>query len=78
MLMHHDPDEWESVSESVPCTTCDGDLLKCNGACNGRISFGMRRRSDEDVRRIKAERLAKHEADVLAEAEAILARRGLI
>lgn len=78
MRIHHDPDEWESYSESTPCSTCGGDLAKCNGACTGSTTFGLRRRPADDVRRIKAERQAKHEAEILAQADAIRARRSAI
>lgn len=70
-----DEDEWETVCESRPCSSCGGDLRKCNGHCNGMGSMGQRRRAPEDVARIKAEKRRVHEAAILAEADAIRARR---
>lgn len=77
--MHHsyDPDEYETVSESRPCTACNGDITKCNGMCNGMSSIGQRRRAPEEVIRIKAERGRKEEDEILAKAEAIKAARSI-
>jgi hypothetical protein len=76
MWTRHDPDEWEMVSHSVPCTHCGGNLSKCRGGmCNGSSGMGMQRRKPEEVARIRAERLRKEEDEILARAEAILARR---
>lgn len=73
----HDPDEWETVSHSRPCTSCGGDLGKCRGVgCNGSFGVGQRRRSSAEVAKIKAEKLKAHEDAVLAEADAIRARLG--
>lgn len=75
MHILHDPDEWETVSTYQPCTVCGGDLTKCNGACNGSASFGLKRRDPTEVAKIKAEKQRRHEDEVLAEAAAIVARR---
>lgn len=75
MRIHYDEDEYETVVTSRPCTACGGDLKKCNGGCNGMASMSSVRRAHEEVRRIKAERQQKYEDAVLAEAEAIKARR---
>lgn len=74
----HDPDEWESVWTHTPCASCGGDMSKCNGLCSGSSGFGTRRRDPADVARIKAEKRAAHEEAVLAEADAIRARRAAL
>lgn len=75
MRIYHDPDEWEPVTESRPCTRCHGDLSKCDGGCNGMASYGLQRRPPGEVARIKAERRKREEDEILARAEAIKARR---
>lgn len=60
-----DLDEWETVTES-------GSY----GHGMGWATCGRRRRAPDEVARIKAEKLAEHEEAVLAEADAIRARRG--
>lgn len=77
MRIYYDPDEYETVIESRPCTTCNGDSSKCNGGCNGSTSLGRRRRAPEEVAKIKAEKQRAHEEAVLAEAAAIMAMRSL-
>lgn len=75
----HDPDEWEPVSTSTPCTVCGGNISKCQGGrCNGSFGMGMRRRDPAAVAKIKAERLRKQEDEILAKADAIRARRAEI
>lgn len=76
MRILYDPDEWETITESRTCTSCGGDRSKCDGGCNGMFSLGQRRRDPAEVAKIKAERQRKHEEAVLAEADAIRARRG--
>jgi hypothetical protein len=76
MRMLHDPDEYETVVESRACTRCNGDRNKCDGGCNGMFGIGQRRRSTEEVARIKAERRRADEDRILSEADAIRARRG--
>lgn len=75
MMMVHDPDEYEIVSHSRVCTACQGDLRKCNGACNGMAGYSMVRRSDEEIGFLKAKRQTESETDILAQADAIRARR---
>ena len=78
MHMLYDEDEYETVVHSRPCTTCGGNLVKCRGiGCNGSSGIGSRRRSDEEIRIIKARRRTESEDAILAEAEAIRARRSL-
>lgn len=76
--MHHlyDEDEWELVSHHRTCSACNGDLRKCNGACNGMSGYSMVRRSPKEIAKIKAERARKREDAILIEADAIRARRG--
>jgi hypothetical protein len=77
MHILYDEDEWETVSTSRPCTTCQGDRRKCHGVgCNGMASIGSRRRAPEEVAKIKAERRRKEEDEILAKAAAIRFRRG--
>jgi hypothetical protein len=78
MYTLYDPDEFETVTTSRRCTTCDGDHRRCKGwGCNGSFSIGSRRRSPEEVAKIRAEKQRQHEDAILAEAEAIRRRRGL-
>lgn len=71
----YDEDEFESVVQSRPCTTCGGDMRKCDGGCNGYMIVSSRRRSPEKIAKIKAERERQREDAILAEAEAIRIRR---
>lgn len=77
MHMLYDPDEWETVVDSRLCTACGGDLRKCDGRCNGMTSYGQRRRTPEEVAKIKEAKQHEHERNVLAEADAIRARRSV-
>jgi hypothetical protein len=74
--MFHDEDEYETVIHSRPCTACNGDTRKCNGACNGSAGYSLVRRKPEEIKRIKAEKQRKREDAILAEADAIRGRRG--
>jgi hypothetical protein len=75
MHVIYDEDEYETVSETRPCSTCKGDPRECHGVgCDGSSSIGSRRRSPEEVKAIK-EAKRKHEDAVLAAAEAIKIRR---
>jgi hypothetical protein len=76
MHMIYDEDEFETIVTTRPCTSCGGDLGKCRGVgCNGSSGVGSRRRAPDEVKAIKAERQRKHEDAILAEADAIMARR---
>lgn len=76
MYFLYDEDEFETITESRPCTSCGGNLGKCRGVgCNGSFGIGSRRRSKEEVAEIKAKRQREHEDAILAEADAIRARR---
>lgn len=70
-----DEDEMETFVTTRACTSCGGDLSKCDGGCNGSISIGSRRRPAYEVARIKAERRRKEEDEILAKADAIRAMR---
>lgn len=79
MHIHFDEDEWEAVSEHRPCS-CGGypGGDRCvPGMCNASSSYTMRRRDPAEVKRIKAERERKREDEILAQAEAIKARRAI-
>lgn len=75
MRINYDPDEYKGVHTHRPCTVCNGDLRKCNGGCNGSSSWSSVRRTDEEIREIKAKRRREHEDEILREAELIKARR---
>ncbi len=68
-----DPDTYEQVCDSRPCTACQGG--SCTGMCNGSFSVGRRQRSAEEIAAIRAERLRREEDDVLTRAAEITARR---
>lgn len=67
MSILYDPDEWETVIETG---------FYGNGM--GWGTCGQRRRPPEDVARIRAEKQKAHEEAVLAEADAIRARRAAL
>ena len=74
----YDEDEYETISTSRPCTSCGGDLGKCRGiGCNGSSGITSRRRSPEEVAKIKAKRQRDYEDAILAEAALIEYRRSL-
>ena len=71
MFIFHDPDEWETVSESKTTGTMFGVPM---GSC----SFGQRRRDPSEVAKIKEGKRIAQENEILAEADAIRARRATI
>lgn len=78
MHILHDEDALETVVHSRPCTSCSGDLGKCRGVgCNGSFGVGSRSRPAAEIAAIKAARLREHEVAILAEADAIRARRSV-
>lgn len=77
MRIFHDEDEWETRIEHRPCTSCDGNLRKCNGACNGMSGYSLVRRDPGEVKKIKAENIRAREDAILAQAAVIRARRHL-
>lgn len=74
MHMFHDPDEYDMVSSHRACTACKGDNRKCNGMCNGLSGYSLVRRTPEKIAKVKADKLRRHEDDILALADAIRAR----
>jgi len=78
MLIHHDPDEWETVSESYVCSFHQHNPGLPFAACCCSVIQSMRRRDPAIVAKIKADRMREHEDAVLAEAELIKARRGMV
>lgn len=73
-----DEDEWETIVESRQCTACGGHMRKCvGGRCNGSFGVKQIRRPHSEVMKIKALRERQREDTVLAEADAIRARREL-
>lgn len=75
MYIHHDPDEWEVVTTSRACTSCQGDMRRCNGACNGSASYILKRRDPREIAKIKEQKRREHEDKILIEAELIRRRR---
>lgn len=71
----HDPDEWTTKVENHPCGHCQGDMRRCNGMCTGSTLYALVRRPQAEIDAIKAEKSRKHDADILAEADAIRARQ---
>lgn len=69
-----DLDLYVADIRSTPCTICHGDMGKCNGGCNGSISYSLKPRDPAEVNRIKEGRQKKHDLEVLREAAAIIAR----
>lgn len=78
MHIHFDEDEYETVTESRPCTGCNGDRNKCHGQCNGYASISSRRRPEHEIRAIKDARRIARENEIIAEAAAIKVRRGWV
>ena len=66
--MLYDPDEWEAVVDHQSYGTFSGHPI-------GMSSYGQRRRSPEEVARIKAKKQRANDDAILAEADAIRARR---
>jgi len=78
MYTIYDEDEFETITHHRPCTNCGGNLGRCRGVgCNGSFGIGSRRRAPDEIRAIKERRRLEHEDAILAEAEAIRARRGI-
>lgn len=75
MLMFHDPDEFETVSEYRICGYHAEWPGRTYAGCTCTASFSQRRRSPEDVASIKAKRRREEEDDILARAETIKASR---
>lgn len=72
---YYDPDEWETVSESYPCSC--GGIQNCDGMCDGVTLLSQRRRTPEQIAAIKAEKLRQYEETILREADAIRALRAI-
>lgn len=64
MWIYHDPDEWETVIKNESYGTLWGVPM---GSC----SMGYRRRTLEEVAKIKAEKVAAYDKAILVEAEMI-------
>ena len=78
MLYHHDPDEWETVTASHMCPYHqEHGSSAIYAGCTCHFSSGLRRRDPAEVAKIKAQKLREHEDRILAEAEAIRARRAI-
>jgi hypothetical protein len=75
MYYHHDPDEYEAISTSVVCEFHKNNPGKMTPICMCSGSWGLRRRSPEEVAQIKNERRLREEDKILARAEIIKAAR---
>lgn len=76
MHILHDEDEYELIIHNRVCTSCNGDLRKCRGVgCNGSGGYSLVKRPFSEVVKIKAKREKEREDAILAEADAIRARR---
>jgi hypothetical protein len=72
----YDPDEYEYHSTFTPCPFHEkypGSGMVAGCTCSA--SAGHRRRSDDEIKLIKERKLRYHEDLILAQAEAIKARR---
>lgn len=78
MLIRHDPDEWEPVSEHHVCPYHEAhpEDVAWPG-CTCASYYGNRRRAPEEVARIKAEKRRLEEDEILARAKIIRAHRRL-
>jgi hypothetical protein len=77
MLIHHDPDEWETVTTSHMCPFHERHPGEAFAGCTCSASVSQHRRDPADVAKIKARKRREHEDRILAEAEAIRARRAV-
>lgn len=77
MLILHDPDEWEAVSSQHTCVFHQMFPGEAFAGCTCSVGYGQRRRDPAEVSKIKAEKQRQHEEKILAEADAIRARRNL-
>ena len=70
-----DPDEFEPVVSRHTCRFHEENPGEFFAGCTCSCSYSQRRRSREDVAKIKAERRRKEEDRILAQAELIKAMR---
>lgn len=75
MIIHHDEDLYESVYSHRTCPFHERNPGKTYAGCGCSSSWGQRLRSPEEVAAIKARRQREREDGILAEADAIRARR---
>lgn len=76
MLIYHDPDRYETISETRTCpyhTENPGKQPYAGCTCSGMIY--QRAVSEEEYQRRRDERIRKEEDETLARAEAIKAKR---
>lgn len=76
MLIYHDPDEHETVITRHICPLHKANPGKTYAGCTCSSSIGSRRRSPDEVAAIKGKRRREEEDAILAQADAIRARRG--
>lgn len=75
MLIHYDPDEYETVSEHRTCPFHERNPNGAFAGCTCSSSYGQRRRPLEEYLAIKAKKAREEEDRILAQAEIIKARR---
>lgn len=76
MLFYHDPDEWKVESSHRTCRHHQRNPFdRSYAGCTCSFSSSLVRRDPEEIREIKGKRRHEEEERILAEAEAIRARR---
>ena len=75
MLLHYDPDEYESVVTHHTCRYHQMYPGRPYAGCTCSSSYSSRRRTPEDVARVKAERRRQEEDEILMQAEMIKVQR---
>lgn len=73
-IQFYDPDMYETNWQSTPCW-CVTSKQRCNGHCMGISGTSQRLRTPEEYAAIKAQKQLAHDETILAEADAIRARR---
>lgn len=77
MLIHYDEDMYETTHESHTCPYHKMNPGKSYAGCTCSFSVGSRLRPYDEYLALRAKREREREDAVLAEAEAIKARRGI-
>lgn len=75
MIIHHDEDEYQVEMEIRTCEFHKRHPNEVTPFCTCSMGFTQKRRDPLEVLKIKKERERKREDKILAEAEAIRARR---
>jgi hypothetical protein len=75
MQMLYDPDEYESVQDYRPCPLHEKNPGMWHAGCTCSVGYTSRKRAPEEVAAIKERKRIAEEDRILAEADAIRARR---